>query len=1041
MYRWLIGLCIIILSVPFGIAYGIKTGEVEIGQNGIYDGVVKISRDGAGNLLFQDSEVTTPVLLKDLGHGVEHHSKLQGLSGDDHLQYLTSGRHEQAHIAAFNDALAISPDVGNNTTLGSHVQDSDIHLQRGEAEQISGNWVFSGATEFYAPVHFSNNGGTGSQALEFEAGAEDATIEWNATAERFELNKGLSAPLGEFALGKSTEMEVLESLSGRDAAGNPVAVIDGFSQIEGIQAQNLLDKSADEDVNGQWDFLKNMRVTQTLSSLSSYLWAMSAELTSTSDDTENRSGLNRAGLMASSHFSNQGSGDVTYSWNVGMQGEGRSTGKSASGEAINDFGVVGKGSSESALTNVIGVAGFGDLYSTNRSRIGVYGGLDSSVMGNPESLPTGEWAGYFAGNVHATGTLSGDGSGLSGVELKKAQVVTVAKSGGDFSSIQAAIDSITDSGPTKAYVVLVHPGVYSEKVTLNKNYVSLIGVQANGAKVSEAQNSGAIVTYESSGVGTDLMTMLIASGGATDLKGITVANLTIINTQAFGVGGAQEAIDIGRGDTAPRAHEILIKNCSLYGEQDTVFVNTGNPIFQDCYIDGWTDVLSIGSSTLLENVFVYSRTTNTADPSCIWIGASGDPSFTVTFRHCLFDKVITATQGGVGRWGSSNATANFYQCSVLPNAATACWNENSKTGTVNLYATNGKGWPETTNFLTQEQLNIANGKFIINKNGDIQCYGPLYTENDAEIRSGLTAKSPVVFNWDDEPAYFKVGYGINEAAALDLSGLTDFTLQRVLEDNGVSTGIMLKVIQETVGAAGTATLIKLENAGTAIGNFLECYSDGTERFRLENDGDAFVKGGLNVGMATGAGTGDAKLSGDLTVSGGDVNGVGSVNLDLGEAIANRIVGTCDRLRITPIGSTKTQIEWIGGTGNAAFNVFDDTANATFEITNSSGTYVANAKVEGFISTNGKEFLAHDIVRHTVSAGEATAGSFTEAWSTAAIAKVVAIHTALNDVDTVFRNEAAAGMSATYDGEVISVSEGSVAWAANDIVTITILYEN
>ncbi|MCD6386650.1 IPT/TIG domain-containing protein [Candidatus Sumerlaeota bacterium] len=41
---------------------------------------------------------------------------------------------------------------------------------------------------------------------------------------------------------------------------------------------------------------------------------------------------------------------------------------------------------------------------------------------------------------------------------RSATVVTVGKEGCDFTSIQSAIDSITDSSPTKPYVVMVYPG-------------------------------------------------------------------------------------------------------------------------------------------------------------------------------------------------------------------------------------------------------------------------------------------------------------------------------------------------------------------------------------------------------------------------------------------------------------------------------------------------------------------------------------------------------------------------------------------------------
>src|SRR5204863_8786745 len=53
-------------------------------------------------------------------------------------------------------------------------------------------------------------------------------------------------------------------------------------------------------------------------------------------------------------------------------------------------------------------------------------------------------------------------------------VIVVARSGGDYTSIQKALDSITDNSPTNRYLIWVAPGTYIETVTM-KPYVDIEG--------------------------------------------------------------------------------------------------------------------------------------------------------------------------------------------------------------------------------------------------------------------------------------------------------------------------------------------------------------------------------------------------------------------------------------------------------------------------------------------------------------------------------------------------------------------------------------
>jgi hypothetical protein len=120
-----------------------------------------------------------------------------------------------------------------------------------------------------------------------------------------------------------------------------------------------------------------------------------------------------------------------------------------------------------------------------------------------------------------------DGLDSSAFARKMGNVVTVALAGGDFTSVQAAIDSITNASGSNPYLVLIGPGTYTGRVTLKT------GVHLRGSGQS--------------------LTALSAPGATTcanafTLQGVEfseVSELTVINE-----GGADCAVAISNPGTA-----------------------------------------------------------------------------------------------------------------------------------------------------------------------------------------------------------------------------------------------------------------------------------------------------------------------------------------------------------------------------------------------------------------------------------------------------------------------------------------------------------
>ena len=112
---------------------------------------------------------------------------------------------------------------------------------------------------------------------------------------------------------------------------------------------------------------------------------------------------------------------------------------------------------------------------------------------------------------------------------RPAQVVWVATSGGDFTTLSAALASITDNSASKPYLIKIAPGVYTETSwTGLKNYVDIEGSGQDVTTITCACATGS----------QSYLSAVLAVAGVE--KNIEVRNLTLANTGggsfSYGVG-------------------------------------------------------------------------------------------------------------------------------------------------------------------------------------------------------------------------------------------------------------------------------------------------------------------------------------------------------------------------------------------------------------------------------------------------------------------------------------------------------------------------
>jgi len=133
----------------------------------------------------------------------------------------------------------------------------------------------------------------------------------------------------------------------------------------------------------------------------------------------------------------------------------------------------------------------------------------------------------------------------------------VAKSGGDFTTITAALNSITDASAGNPYLIFVAPGVYSEQVTM-KPYVDIQG----------AGEQATMITY--TGIGGSSTGTVVGANNA-ELRFLKVEN----------TGAYSYAIAIYNGSTSPHLTHVTASASGGSVGNMGVYNNSASPIMTD----------------------------------------------------------------------------------------------------------------------------------------------------------------------------------------------------------------------------------------------------------------------------------------------------------------------------------------------------------------------------------------------------------------------------------------------------------------------------
>ncbi len=278
---------------------------------------------------------------------------------------------------------------------------------------------------------------------------------------------------------------------------------------------------------------------------------------------------------------------------------------------------------------------------------------------------------------------------------------TVAKDGsGDFKTIQEAVMAVRDWSEVQV-PIYIKKGIYKEKLVIpsQKTRITLIGESATETMITFDDYSGknGLTTYTS-------YTVLVKGN---EFK---AENLTFENSA--GSVGQAVALHV-------EADKVIIKNCRILGNQDTLFptTDTSRQYYVDCYIEGTTDFIFGAATAVFENCTIHSKKNS-------YITAAStikDRPYGFVFLNCKLTASESAQKVYLGRPWRANAKTVFINTEMGKHILPEGWhvwnnNDNHKTTFYAEYGSTGPGFVKESRVSWSKQLTKKEAKQYTLKN-------------------------------------------------------------------------------------------------------------------------------------------------------------------------------------------------------------------------------------------------------------------------------------------------------------------------------------
>jgi pectinesterase len=229
------------------------------------------------------------------------------------------------------------------------------------------------------------------------------------------------------------------------------------------------------------------------------------------------------------------------------------------------------------------------------------------------------------------------------IAQSSSKIIVDGNGGGDYQSIQAAVNSLSDSSPAPR-IIYIRKGIYNEKVYIQKHNIVLEGEDRDQTIITQdiARDEWRCDHRDDWGVAT-----LNLNANDITLKNLTIANDygfhykeprtvvcasdTVSHQKVITNGGHQMAL---RSMKATRLKAINCRFRAYAGDTVSPWnLIDGMFYFKDCFVEGGVDFYCPRGYAWAENCSFYANT----GPASIWHDGSTNPDYKTVLKNCSFD--------------------------------------------------------------------------------------------------------------------------------------------------------------------------------------------------------------------------------------------------------------------------------------------------------------------------------------------------------------------------------------------------------------------